>query len=73
MRERYPGMLAGKGETPRSARLPQRTAAGAVALEQDQQRVALAARVVVSVQRGSRQLLLRHTVAVAVAVLLRQA
>ena len=42
MRERYPGMMAGKGETPRSERLPRRTAVVVVALVLVQQRLALA-------------------------------
>ena len=74
MRERYPGMLAGKGETPRSARLPQRTAAAVAVLEEAQQRIALAVRAVASGKKGPQQVLLRHTARAAGAMeVLRQA
>ena len=74
MRERYPGMLAGKVGTLRSGQLPRRMAAEAVAVGQDQPRIALVVRVVASGKRGPQQVLLRHTALVAVAVVvLRQA
>ena len=66
-------MLAGKGETPRSARLPQRTAAAEVVLAHGQ-RLPLAVLVVASGQKELRTVLRQHTArAEGVVVVLRQA
>ena len=74
MRERYPGMLAGKGETLRSVLLPQRMAAEAVALAQALAAPPQAVLVVASGQKELRTVLRERTArAVGAAVVLQQA
>ena len=73
MRERYPGMLAVRVETLRSVLLPQLMVEEVEGLGPVLLLPAMAVRAVASVLKGRQPALLRHTVAVAVAVLLQQA
>ena len=72
MRERYPGMMAGKGETPRSERLPRRTAAEGVVLVLPLLLPALAVLVVASGQKVHRPALRQRTARAEVVVAARQ-